>query len=44
MTTPLQSVASRAAWKAFEAHHRKMQELHLRKLFAEDPKRRFTNG
>ncbi|HYY26340.1 MAG TPA: glucose-6-phosphate isomerase [Chthoniobacterales bacterium] len=39
MTTPLQSVSSRAAWKALEAHQRKMEELHLRKFFAEDPKR-----
>ena len=39
MTTPLQSVSSRAAWKALEAHQRKMGELHLRKFFAEDPKR-----
>src|ERR1700723_3478727 len=39
MTTLLQSVTSRPAWKALEAHHRKMQELHLRKLFADDPKR-----
>src|SRR6202041_3367522 len=39
MTTLLQSVTSRPAWKALEAHHRKMQELHLRKLFADDAKR-----
>ncbi|HZC34864.1 MAG TPA: glucose-6-phosphate isomerase, partial [Chthoniobacterales bacterium] len=39
MTTPVQSVISREAWKALEAHHRKMRELHFRKLFAEDPKR-----
>ena len=39
MTTPLQSVSSRAAWKALEAHQRKMEELHLRKFFGEDPKR-----
>ena len=28
-----------AAWKALEAHYPKIRELHLRKLFAEDPKR-----
>jgi hypothetical protein len=39
MTTPLRSVASRPAWKALEAHHRKIRELHLRKLFTDDPKR-----
>jgi glucose-6-phosphate isomerase len=39
MTTPVQSAPSRAAWKALEDHHRKMGELHLRKLFAEDPQR-----
>jgi glucose-6-phosphate isomerase len=44
MTTPVKSVSSRVAWKALEAHHWKMRELDLRKLFAEDPKRgdRFT--
>jgi glucose-6-phosphate isomerase len=39
MTTPLRSVASRPARKALEAHHRKIRELHLRKLFTDDPKR-----
>jgi glucose-6-phosphate isomerase len=39
MTTPLRSVASRPVWKALEAHHGKMRELHLRKLFTDDPKR-----
>ncbi|MGB8612367.1 MAG: glucose-6-phosphate isomerase, partial [Pseudolabrys sp.] len=29
----------RAAWKALVAHHQKMPDLHLRKLFADDPKR-----
>ena len=39
MTTLLRSVVSRPVWKALEAHHGKMRELHLRKLFADDPKR-----
>ena len=39
MTTPLRSVVSRPVWKALEAHHGKMRELHLRKLFTDDPKR-----
>jgi glucose-6-phosphate isomerase len=29
----------RPAWKALVAHHQKMPDLHLRKLFADDPKR-----
>jgi glucose-6-phosphate isomerase len=28
-----------AAWQALEAHYPKVQGLHLRKLFADDPKR-----
>src|ERR1700726_1468256 len=39
MTTLFRSIASRPAWKALEVHHRKMRELHLRKLFTDDPKR-----
>jgi glucose-6-phosphate isomerase len=41
MTTPLRQ---RPAWTALEAHHREVQGLHLRKLFADDPRRgeRFT--
>ncbi len=27
------------AWKALEAHYKKIQKLHLKKLFADDPKR-----
>jgi glucose-6-phosphate isomerase len=27
------------AWKALEAHYKKVQKLHLKKLFADDPKR-----
>jgi glucose-6-phosphate isomerase len=39
MTTPVQLISSRDAWKAFETHQQKIGELHLRKLFTEDPKR-----
>ncbi len=39
MSKLLRPVASRSVWKALEAHHEEMRELHLRKLFADDPKR-----
>ena len=32
-------LVERSAWKALEAHHREVRDLHLRKLFADDPKR-----
>jgi len=32
-------LASRPAWKALEAHHAKVKDLHLRQLFADDPAR-----
>jgi glucose-6-phosphate isomerase len=35
-TTP---IADRPAWKALEAHYRKIRRLHLRKLFAQDAAR-----
>ena len=35
-TTP---VTERGAWNAFVAHYQNVRELHLRKLFADDPKR-----
>ena len=35
-TAPLTKLA---AWQALEAHYPKVRELHLRKLFADDPKR-----
>jgi glucose-6-phosphate isomerase len=35
-TTPL---PQRAAWNALAAHHRQIKVLHLRELFAKDPKR-----
>jgi glucose-6-phosphate isomerase len=36
--------SERPAWKALEAHYRKIRRAHLRKLFAQDPERaqRFT--
>jgi glucose-6-phosphate isomerase len=39
MTTAIKPLPRRAAWKALSVHHRKARELHLRKLFAADPKR-----
>jgi glucose-6-phosphate isomerase len=39
MKAPILSLTTRPAWKALEAHHQKVRELHLRKLFTEDPKR-----
>jgi glucose-6-phosphate isomerase len=39
MTVGIRSVTELAAWKALEAHHRKVRELQLRNLFADDPKR-----
>src|SRR6478752_3215060 len=35
-TTP---VTERGAWRKLVAHHQKIQKLHLRKLFADDPTR-----
>jgi glucose-6-phosphate isomerase len=39
MTAGNQLLTARPAWKALEAHHQKVRELHLRKLFADDPNR-----
>src|SRR5262245_44194593 len=39
MTARTLSLTAHPAWKALEAHHRKARELHLRNLFADDPKR-----
>jgi glucose-6-phosphate isomerase len=36
-TTPL--ITTRPAWKALEAHYENVRELHLRKLFVDDPHR-----
>jgi len=39
MTASIESLTSRPAWKALAAHHQKIGDLHLRKLFADDPER-----
>ena len=38
-TEPIVPLTERASWKALAAHYPKLRELHLRKLFADDPKR-----
>ena len=38
-TTKKQSAVKRQAWKALESHYKQVSKLHLRELFAEDPKR-----
>jgi len=35
----VEPLTRRKAWKALDAHHKKVRMLHLRQLFAEDPKR-----
>ncbi len=39
MTAGMAPLTQRPAWKALEAHHQQVKGLHLRKLFADDPKR-----
>jgi glucose-6-phosphate isomerase len=39
MATKIKSLTQCAAWKALATHHKQIQKLHLRKLFAKDPKR-----
>jgi len=39
MTTGIAPLTARPAWKALQAHHDKVRDLHLRTLFALDPKR-----
>jgi glucose-6-phosphate isomerase len=39
MTSSSAPLTQRPAWKALEAHYQKVRELHLRKLFADDPQR-----
>ena len=39
MKLNLKPLTQRAAWKALATHHKQIQKLHLRKLFADDAKR-----
>src|SRR3954451_15627058 len=39
MTTSIVPLTQRPAWKALEAHYQKVRDVHLRQLFADDPKR-----
>src|SRR6201993_1520536 len=39
MATATKTVTELPAWKALSAHSQKIDRLHLRQLFAEDPKR-----
>src|SRR6478735_2639337 len=39
MKSAVKPLTERQAWKVLEAHYPKVRELHLRQLFAEDPKR-----
>jgi glucose-6-phosphate isomerase len=38
-TTTLDASLRESAWAALEAHHKKVRDLHLRELFAENPRR-----
>ena len=39
MTARVKPLTKRKAWKALQAHYKKARDLHLRDLFAQDPKR-----
>lgn len=39
MTTNVLPLRQRPAWKALEAHYEKLRDVHLRSLFADDPRR-----
>ena len=39
MTADIQQLTALPAWKALEANHQQLRNLHLRKLFSDDPKR-----
>jgi glucose-6-phosphate isomerase len=39
MTTHTSSLIELPAWAALQAHHKRLAPMHLRKLFADDPKR-----
>ncbi|MCI0507578.1 MAG: glucose-6-phosphate isomerase [Gammaproteobacteria bacterium] len=45
MNTNSRSITTSPAWQALAAHHQSIKTLHLRQLFADDPRRgeRFTN-
>ena len=36
---PIQPLRMRPAWKALEEHHRTLRDVHLRQIFADDPRR-----
>ena len=39
LTANISHLTKLAAWQSLEAHYSKVRELHLRKLFADDPDR-----
>jgi glucose-6-phosphate isomerase len=39
MAAGIQPLTTRPAWKHLEAHHQETRDVHLRQLFADDPKR-----
>src|SRR3954466_12401406 len=39
VTTGMTPLTRRPAWQALEAHHRRLRDVHLRQLFADDPGR-----
>src|SRR5687768_10301908 len=39
MTAAIPVLTARPAWQALDAHYRRVREVHLRKLFADDPTR-----
>ncbi len=39
MSHAIEPLPSRPSWKALSAHHARVRDLHLRQLFADDPKR-----
>src|SRR5205814_9288329 len=39
VATGMPPLTQRPAWQALEAHHRRLRDVHLRQLFADDPGR-----
>ncbi len=39
MTTAIEPLTARSAWKALQTHYKQIEPVHLRKLFADDPQR-----